>query len=202
MRASVVVATFGERAWVELALSRAVPSAEAQAETIFVHGDTLHGARNLGLGLVTTDTVIFLDADDEIEPGYIDAMSRATADLRAPSVRYVVDGHAFRPKMPRVAGHGHDCDASCLAYGNWLVIGTACPTDLLRRVGGFRDFAIYEDYDAWVRCWQAGASIEAVPEAIYRAHVRHDSRNRGPDRAVKHATHQAIARANGLEVPA
>jgi hypothetical protein len=87
-------------------------------------------------------------------------------------------------------------------YGNWLVIGTVARTEALVEVGGFRDFDVYEDYDLWVRCWQDGASIQPIPQAVYRAHVRPDSRNRGPAREVKHAQHQAIARANGLPVPA
>jgi hypothetical protein len=44
---------------------------------------------------------------------------------------------------------------------------------------------------------QAGASVEALPAAIYRAHVRDDSRNRAPDREARLAAHRAIAVANG-----
>lgn len=203
MDCSVVVGTFGDPSWLDLATERAIPSARALGvEVIAAHRDTLHDARNFGLACVETEWVCFLDADDELEPGYFDHMARGSCDLRAPSVRYVDDRTAFRPKMPRVAGHGHDCSADCLTYGNWLVIGTLAPTALVRSVGGFRDFPWSEDWDLWVRCWKAGASIEAIPEAVYRAHVRADSRNRAPSRDAKHEAHQAIARANGLEVPA
>jgi GT2 family glycosyltransferase len=74
--------------------------------------------------------------------------------------------------------------------------------DLLRSVGGWRDFDWSEDWDLWVRAWQAGATIEAIPGAVYIAHVRKDSRNRAPARSAKLASHRAIARANGLPVPA
>lgn len=204
MGVTVVVATYGDPSWQELAFERAVPSAQDQGvQVIQAHGVDLMDARNTGLKNVQTSWVIFLDADDELEPGYIDAMLAATGDIRVPQVRYVHPKRERRPYFPRVAGHyHHDCTAECLAFGNWIVIGAMVRTRLLRDVGGFRDFDWSEDWDLWVRCWQAGATFERVPDAVYRAHVRPDSRNRGPERAIKHAQHQAIARANGLPVPA
>lgn len=202
MDVTVVVPTYGDPDWQTLA-QRAVASAEAEGVPVVqVDGADLADARNYGLSLVETDFVCFLDADDELEAGYFDAMSVSDADLRAPSVRYVLNRRRPAPYVPRVSGHRHDCGPDCLAFGNYLVIGTVARTSLVRHVGGFRDFAVYEDWDLWVRCWRAGASIETVPEAIYRAHVRPDSRNRAPERDVKLTTHQAIAQANGLPVPA
>lgn len=203
MEVTVVVATFGDEAWADLAQCRAIPSAKALGvPVIHEHAETLHEARNAGLWMVDTENVCHLDADDELEPGYFDHMAKGTADLRAPSVRYVRGRRADPPVVPRVAGHHHACTAECLPYGNWLVIGTVIQTDIARMVGGWRDFDWSEDWDLWVRCWQAGATIEAIPAAVYRAHVRPDSRNRGPARATRLAQHQAIARANGLPVPA
>ena len=144
----------------------------------------------------------FLDADDELTAGYFDAMARASADLRAPAVRYIRDKISQRPRMPRVSGHAHDCTAECLIWGNWMVIGTVARTEQVRRVGGFRDFSWSEDWDLWLRCWRDGATVEAVPDAVYRAHVRPDSRNRAPSHDAKMAAHRAIAEANGVPVPA
>ena len=73
-----------------------------------------------------------------------------------------------------------------------LVVGTAARAELLRSVGGWRDWPLYEDWDLWLRCYVAGATVETIPEAIYRAHVRPDSRNRAPERAAKEATHARI----------
>lgn len=203
MDVTVVVATYGDDSWHRLAWERAIPSAEAlDVPVIHAVGSTLHDARNTGLSKVRTERVCFLDADDELEPGYFDHMDQGCADLRAPSVRYIRDGRSRPARVPRVAGHRHECGAECLPFGNWLVIGTVASTSLLREVGGFRDFDWSEDWDLWVRCWQQGATIEAIPEAIYRAHVRRNSRNRAPAREVKHAVHQQIAAANGLPVPA
>lgn len=205
---TIVVASHGDRSWSELACARAVPSAEAEhVATLHLHcfedGATLAFARNRALRQVTTSHVVYLDADDEVEPGFVDAMLAGTADLRAPAVRYVKHGGpGFAiAKMPRVAGHGHDCTAECLAFGNWLVVGALVPVELVRRVGGWREWDYYEDWDLWARCWQAGATVEAIPAAVYRAHVRPDSRNRAGAPAERHAVHRSIARDLGLPVP-
>lgn len=200
---TVAVATFGESRWERLAYKRAIPSAEALGvPVIHVHGATLHEARNAAVEQVETEWVIHLDADDELEPGYIDAMASGTADLRAPAVRYVRPGvHDAPALLPNVAGHSHPCTADCLAFGNWLVIGTMVSTELVKDVGGWRDYPWSEDWDLWVRCWQAGATVEPIPRAVYRAHVRRNSRNRGQPRRTRLDAHRLIARANGLPVP-
>jgi glycosyltransferase involved in cell wall biosynthesis len=189
--ATVVIATFGGPEWIDLAQSRAIPSTAGEAPYIHAHGDTLAEARNTGLDAVETEWVIHLDADDELEPGYVDALSDGVADLRAPSVRYVQDGRTAAPRMPRVAGHRHECAADCLAEGNWLVVGTAVPTKLAQQVG-WRDWPVYEDWDFFLRCWRKGATVEPVPEAVYRAHVRPDSRNRSRDIELKNRVHVDI----------
>lgn len=199
MDVTVVVATFGSDCWRWLAAERAIPSAVALGvPVVAVHGHDLHTARNEGLDQVRTEWVCHLDADDELELGYFEAMAAGSADLRAPSVRYVQGRRARVPYVPMVAGHRHHCTAGCLVEGNWLVVGAVARAQLLRDVGGWRPFEWSEDWDVWLRCHLAGASIEAVPAAVYRAHVRDDSRNRAPDRAAKLAAHEAIARANGL----
>lgn len=210
MDLTVAVATYdgtppprGYTSWTQLAEARAIPSAEALGvKVVHAHADTLHDARNAAVALVETEWMIHLDADDELEPGYTTAMAAGTADLRAPAVRYVQPGATGRPAgLPHVAGHHHDCTVDCLPFGNWLVIGTLVRPDLVRQVGGWRDFTWSEDWDLWVRCWQAGATIEAIPTAVYRAFVRPESRNRAAKRDARLEAHRAIARANGLPIP-
>lgn len=196
---SVVVATYGHTSWKHLARTRACPSVPTAAPLIDVHGDTLAGARNAGLERVETELVVFLDADDELEPGYLDAMAAAEGDLRVPQVRYPPRPAAF----PRVAGHDHVCSAECLPEGNWIVIGAAVRTELVRQVGGFKPWPWCEDWDLWCRCWRAGAELRRVPDAIYRAHVRRGSRNRaGTSREIRQATYRQIRRANFPELVA
>lgn len=202
MDVTIAVATFGDHWWMHLARTRAIPSANALGvPVVHAHAHTLHDARNQTLDLIKTEWVIHLDADDELEPGYIDRMARGQADVRAPAVRYVQDRPDARttpslPRVPRVAGHRHRCDANCLPQGNWLVIGSLVRAQLVRDVGGWRDFPWSEDWDLWLRCYLAGATFEAIPAAIYRAHTRPDSRNRAPSPDERLAAHEAIHRAN------
>lgn len=204
MDVTVAVGTFGDLSWVRLAQDRALPSARALGvPTVHVHADTLHGARNGALAQVDTEWVVHLDADDELERGYLQAMATGQADVRAPAVRYVrgAADRAAPARMPRVAGHDHDCTGECLPYGNWLVVGAAVRTELVRAVGGWQDWAWSEDWDLWLRCHLAGATFEAVPAAIYRAHVRRGSRNRALNGAARLEAHRAIAEANGVPAP-
>ncbi len=197
MDVTIAVATFGDSAWIDLANRRAIPSANRfGVPVIHAHRDTLHDARNAAVEMVETEWVVHLDADDELEDGYLDHLASGTADLRAPAVRYVKDGRFPSPYVPKVAGHTHACTSECLPDGNWLVVGTLVRAQLVRDVGGWRDFTWSEDWDLWVRCWLAGSTIEAIPDAVYRAHVRADSRNRAPDRDAKVAAHRAIYEAN------
>lgn len=190
---SVIVATFGDQHWRQRA-ERAAASAEDQADEILcVHGDTLASARNEGLRMAGGEWVIHLDADDLLEDGYVDALLTGSCDLRAPAVRYVTEtGHSQLPRVPRVAGHTHDCDGECLPAGNWLVVGTMARRQLLLDVGGWEEWPLYEDWALFARCWKAGATVEAIPQAVYRATWRPGSRNRAPDRAAKERAHREI----------
>jgi glycosyltransferase involved in cell wall biosynthesis len=195
--ATICVGTFGGNEWAQLAHERAIPSAKAQGcEVVYRHGATLARARNEALALVETPWAVFLDADDELAPDYLEALGSGSADLRAPSVSYVKLGRPRVPYVPKVAGHVHDCTSDCLRDGNWLVVGTGVRTDLARQVGGFREYEVYEDWDFFQRCWLAGASVEAVPDAVYLAHWRRDSRNRAPGMALKNRVHHEIVAAN------
>lgn len=191
MDVTVLVATFGADHWRTTA-ERAIASAEPQATTIHVHGDTLHQARNEAAVMARTEWLCFLDGDDELEPGYFDAMATGTADLRGPSVRYV---HQGRRTSPVKVWPEQD-----LRDGNHLVIGTLVRRDLFIEVGGFYDWPMYEDWCLWQRCHRDGATVETIPAAVYRAHVRNRSRNRAPGRAERERVHHAIRSANYPEL--
>lgn len=190
MDVTVCIGTFGEESWKRLAEERAIPS--AQAPVIHVHADELHEARNEAASRATSEWLCFLDADDELAPGYFDAMDTGTADLRGPAVQYV---HARGPQPPKV------WPDIGLENGNHLVLGTCIKRERFHAVGGFHDYPLYEDWDLWLRCHLAGATHETIPEAVYIAHFRADSRNRAPSRQTKLHWHREIAKANGAPVP-
>lgn len=196
---TIAVGTYGDPSWQRLAERRAIPSGQAQGcRVVHAHADTLHHARNAALAQVTTPWVIHLDADDELEPGYVAGMATTTGDVRVPMVRYVQHRRPLaRPRFPNVAGHTHECTGPCLLYGNWIVVGAGARTDLVRGIGGWRDFTWSEDWDVWLRCYLTDATFGRAIQSVYRAHVRPGSRNRAGTGEQHLAVHRAIAEANG-----
>lgn len=181
LNVSIVIGTFGSDDWSALARKRAIPNAESfGVPVIYNHiksSTSPHESRNAGLYQVETEFVCHLDADDELAPGFFEQMEKVNGDLRPPSVNHVHEGVTF---MPRVVGrygvHQHVCVADCLAEGNWLVVGTVARTELLKEVGGWKDWGTFEDFDLFQRCWIAGATITPVPAAVYRAYSTPEGR--------------------------
>ena len=115
---AVIISTFGSKDWIHLANSRAKPSAVRQNPTELImshHDSSLSEARNLGAAQASTSHLIFLDADDELEDGYVQAMLSAREDLRYPSVRYVSEGEP-EPPIEEIPSRN-------LITGNHIVIG-------------------------------------------------------------------------------
>lgn len=169
---TICVSTFGDEKWKEIAQERALPNARSfGVPVIYNHVDapnSLHVARNLGLYQVKTDWVCFLDSDDELAPDFFEQIEKVDGDLRPPSVHHVYEHVMF---MPRVVGHDyHICVADCLEFGNWMVVGTVARTQLLKDIGGWKEWATFEDFDLWQRAWLAGAIITPAPKAIYKAY--------------------------------
>lgn len=184
MNVSVIIATYGGLEWRLLALERALPSVEAMdpppVEVRLVHGESLHEARNAGALAARGEWLCFLDADDELEAGYLRAMElseagvRGAAALLVPAVRYLDDRGrpVTEPEIPNAV------PARSLIEVNRAVIGTLIPRSLFLDEGGFAGEPIYEDWALWLRCVRAGAQLVHVPDAVYRAWRRRGSRNR------------------------
>lgn len=195
MSISVIVATYGDDAWEQRA-ERACESVRPQLATDH-HGEdelirlhvsgaeespaTLRAVRNAAASQAVGDWLCFVDADDEIEPGYLDAMRNAPRcvehdgacpRLLVPSVRYVhPDGRADEPCIPNRTPPRQLWEVNC------AVIGTLIPRSLFEMVGGFHEWPMYEDWDLWLRAVALGAELVDVPEAIYRANISPGGRN-------------------------
>jgi glycosyltransferase involved in cell wall biosynthesis len=187
-----VIASYGDREWHSLALTRAYPSALDQGahEIVVGHDDEVSIAqvRNALAEKTTGDWLCFLDADDELADGYLDAMARVGGEkvLLTPRVQKIIKGRArpltFYPEVP-------------LDQANWLVIGTLLRRDLFMEVGGFSDYPHgFEDWSLWAKCWKAGARVVRVPRAIYRQHVNPQSKHRlgWRDRRWQVETHNRV----------
>lgn len=169
MDATVIIATHGDSQWITLAQERAIPSAQEQGVSVLhYHGESLHEARNFAASQVDTEWLCFLDADDELAPGYFEAMDKATGDLRAPAVWW------REPGVPSVPVTLSNRD---IRMWNPCVIGTLIRKETFEDVGGFWGERGYEDWSLFRRAWLAGARIQHVRDAIYIANVSADSRN-------------------------
>lgn len=182
---SIVITSYGEETWRSLAWERAYPSAIAQDngtekfEVIVHHSEleTIGPARNEAAAKAEGKWLIFLDADDELEPRYVHEMSIAAAKtsgdvLMQPAVRYLRKGgrSGTRPVIIPDRNLRHD---------NYLVIGTMLRRELFQRVEGFNDYHHgFEDWSLWAKCWKLGAQVVPVPRAIYCAHYNPQSKHR------------------------
>lgn len=156
MNVTVVVATFGADHWIKWGNAAAESVSGNPIVRVHSRASTLAQVRNEGLRQVSTERVCFLDGDDGLAPGYFDRTSDADV-LVTP-----LDG-----QFPVVAPHTHQCSPVCLPEGNYIHVGAIARTELIQRVGGFREHPIYEDWDLWLRCHYAGASFAASPGPSY-----------------------------------
>lgn len=177
---SIIVGTFGDlNVWGPIA-ERALASASTQttpAEVIHSHSsDSLQDARNHGAAIAKGEWLIFLDADDELDSRYVEAMLAGSGDLRQPATLGVVNGK--EDDFPVVIPQRTLIDA------NYMVIGTMCRKKDFQAVGGFGDYEIFEDWDLWLRMVLNGAVPMPCPGAIYRVHVYPNSRNKNMNSQV------------------
>jgi glycosyltransferase involved in cell wall biosynthesis len=199
MNVSVLVATYGDDEWKTIA-ERAMLSALGQgAQEIILHHEddaTIAASRNASAEKASGDWLLFLDADDELEPGYIAAMKAAyefapgdEPVLLTPAVRHVKKG---RPGAPFFFDRGIS-----LREDNWLVVGTLVHKDLFWEVGGFGDYPHgFEDFSLWSKCFRAGAQVIKVPDAVYVYHHNPQSKHKQGwrDRKWQVETHQRVVR--------
>lgn len=174
---AIIIATWGAPEWATLALTRAVPSARAQApqELITIHASNGQPAdvRNAGAKAARADWLCFLDADDELAAGFIEAMEPYLKHtmLLAPYAQYVDPQGVRAPAAIPNAGNW--------PYMNDAVTGTLVPRDLFERVGGWRqEFWPWPDWELWLRCMAQGVQKVHIPDAVYIVHDTPASANK------------------------
>lgn len=178
----MIIATYGSDDWWDLANGRAdasVPYPQEGLDRVLKYHQpfgTRASSLNQGAAQVEGDWLIFLDADDELAPGYIGAMRRALEQhpdgdqtLFTPAVQQIRKG---RPGAPFFFAE------SDLTETNWLVIGTMISKRLFNEIGGFHEHPHgLEDWNLFARAVRAGATIVKVPDAVYVAHVNNQSKH-------------------------
>lgn len=169
---TIIVATYGDASWERIADRAVASTAPFRNVTVVRHhepvGD-LADARNAAVDAADpSGWLCFLDADDELEAGFVPAMRRRRLTPRivaAPAVRYAPSGPALT------------LAARDIATMNPCVVGSLIHRDMFDAVGGFWHERAWEDWSLFRRAWLLGARIVHVPDAVYRAHPSRSGRN-------------------------
>jgi glycosyltransferase involved in cell wall biosynthesis len=192
MNVAVIVATCGDERWAKLALERAVPSVlPIGQDQLIVHHNSKYSvchSRNIAQRAATADWLCFLDADDELAPGFLDAMRPWLHErelLLAPYVQYVSPEGVRAPPIIPNAGHWPDMNDS--------VTGTLIRRMTFKRLGGWhQDFWPWSDWELWLRAECAGVKRIHVPHAVYVAHQTPGSENSQIKQREANALHARV----------
>lgn len=139
------------------------------------------GARNTGIAEATTNVVSFLDADDLLDPEFLERM---LPPLEDPSVtatycgwqRLAPDGTVEDGPCPDVDGDLFDLFAAACVFPPHACV---VRRDVLIEVGGFDERpSTTEDWDLWLKIARTGARFVRVHESLVRYRMRAGSRSR------------------------
>lgn len=137
-------------------------------------------ARNLGAAAATGDALLFVDADDQVAPGWLEALGQALARHEFVACRY--DNEALNPPWVRRTHLNPQKDGvTRYDYPDYLPHAGGGGLGVLRRVheeaGGFDEsMAALEDTDYCWRIQLAGHELAFAPDAVVRIRHRHDPR--------------------------
>jgi len=187
----VATGTYGDRDYWAVLVERAFRSVQAQTlhcEFQWVHGDTLHEARNEAANKLIKrgcDYLIFLDADDELDYEYA-ALTSQYAEISSspfPVVYTATIGivYGVRDLSPYMQS------PKDILKENFITIGALHPAALFKEIGGFDDWPVLEDWAYWAKAFVHGATFVPCPSAVYEVHISSErlGRNKSaPDSVV------------------
>ena len=136
-----------------------------------------HHACNVGVEAAHGDVVVFLDADDEAGPGYLDAMAGALREHAVVAARldHSVDPGWMDGVGSAVQTTGLQDAFSFLPHAAGASLGFR--KSVFEALGGFREHMTYcEDVDLCWRAQLAGHDLVFVPDAVVRYRSRPTAR--------------------------
>jgi glycosyltransferase involved in cell wall biosynthesis len=132
-------------------------------------------ARNVGARAAASDAIVFCDADDEVGPGWVAAMSQALSNHDFVGSRFEFE-KLNKPELVKSRTHAQTKKLQSVAHcrlpfagGSGLGIKRSIHT----AVGGFDESMLFcEDTDYSWRVQAAGTTLHFVPEAIIHIRLR------------------------------
>lgn len=144
-------------------------------ELITKSNEGVVATKNVGIGLSMTTWTVFLDADDVLEPNYLESVYK-----RALSGRYDIvytDMRYFGAKDGvHIAGR---YNFTRLLKGNYIHNSALIATRYLKEVNGYKDAMRggYEDWELYITLAEAGAKYAYVPKPLLR-YRQHENQGR------------------------
>jgi hypothetical protein len=182
-KVSVIIPNFQYEQFVGLAIQSVLSQTHGAYEIIVVddgsHDDSVaviakypvkliqtqnHGvacARNEGAKNATGDYLLFLDADDELAPDYIEKTIKEVGEVVYTDIQFIGDAN-FINSQP---------DYTPEEMKKWQVVPSSCALidrHIWELVGGFDNKEIYEDWGFWLRVSQAGFDFKHIKEPLFR----------------------------------
>lgn len=182
MEITVIIATFGSEEWGERGLQTYEKALTWGADDVIcahVPRGSLAQTRNWAVGEANTEWICFVDADDDLAPGYIDAMKNAPHS-----------GEALLAPALCLSGKMIPLEDRDITVMNPCAIGTVLRKTTFVAAGGFWEERAWEDWSLFRRCWLLGAPVIHVKDAVYLANSTPTGRNATV--ADPHILHQEI----------
>ena len=141
--------------------------------------------RNLAVDLVTTEWLVYLDADDWLDTVFIERGEAQLSadpgiDVLTTDMTIVIDGRVkrvFRSHVPRFW--------TDLLARNTIAQTSFIRRALVRRLGGYDPALDFEDWDFWIRTLQAGGRVARLPGAhVFRREHAHNKSKACDERAA------------------
>jgi glycosyltransferase involved in cell wall biosynthesis len=172
-----------------------------QVSCLRVANRGLPSARNAGLMNALGDALLPLDADDWLEPTYLEKALPLLAKADVVFAGLQEHGERNGIYMPgcELGLDGLTLDAE--RNSNRLFYCALVRTRLLREVGGWNGRMIhgYEDWDLWVDLMQRGARFAAVNEVLFHYRTRADGMLAETERHWRDWNLDEMARHHGYE---
>ena len=134
-------------------------------------------ARNTAITLARGDNVAFLDADDVLEPTYLEEML-AKLEAAGPNTgivccdAWLVDATgSVLGRWSDSVGRADGLDLAGLLRSNRIFVASLCPRRVIEAAGGFFPEMVAEDYDLWIRICELGYDVAQVAAPLVRYRV-------------------------------
>lgn len=148
----------------------ASPTHHAAVTSIMTKNQGVAKARHEGFRFSTSKLILFIDGDDKLFPDYIERMvpNLLEADITYPNWFLANGVENELVDVPETLD---------LRKKNSVLISSMMKREVYEKLGGFRDYPIYEDWDFWLRAEKQGFKFKKANTSLWYRQTP-DSRNR------------------------